>query len=158
MDVISVARDIAAPPDAVFELVTDLCRMGEWSPENEGGEWIDGATGPALGAKFNGKNRHGDKTWTTTCTVTSYEPPSAFAFDVTSGPFAISTWAFYITSTETGCRVVQSATERRNRVIKKLGNMVSGVSERNAHNRSNMEATLAAIAAQLESGAASEAE
>ncbi len=59
MDLITVTRDIAAPPDAVFELVTDLTRMGEWSPENEGGDWTGDATGPALGATFSGKNRNG---------------------------------------------------------------------------------------------------
>jgi uncharacterized protein YndB with AHSA1/START domain len=158
MDLITVTRDIAAPPDAVFELVTDLTRMGEWSPENEGGAWTGDATGPALGATFSGKNRNGNKTWTTTCTVTRYEPSSGFTFEVTSGPFPISTWAFDITPTETGCRVVHSAADRRNWVIRKLGNLVSGVSEREAHNRSNMEQTLAAMAEHLEHGAAPKSE
>lgn len=158
MDTITVTRDIDAPPQAVFDVVTDLCRMGEWSPENEGGEWTGGATGPALGATFSGVNRNGDKTWTTTCTVTRYDPPGGFSFEVTSGPFAISTWAFDLTPTETGCRVAQSATERRNWVIKKLGNIVSGVAERDAHNRSNMETTLARLAEYLEQDSATESE
>ena len=47
------SRQIAAPAEKVWALVSDLPRMGEWSPENEGGAWADGATGPAMGATFD---------------------------------------------------------------------------------------------------------
>ena len=43
---------IEAPPAHVWELVTDIVRMGQWSPEYQGGEWLDGATGPAVGSRF----------------------------------------------------------------------------------------------------------
>ena len=46
----AVSRDIDAPAHDVFALVSDLTRMGEWSPENTGGKWVKGSTGPALGA------------------------------------------------------------------------------------------------------------
>ena len=36
---------IAADPGALYDLVSDLCRMGEWSPEATGGRWVGGATG-----------------------------------------------------------------------------------------------------------------
>src|SRR3954468_6506548 len=49
---VSVSRDVPAPAERVWEMVSDLPRMGEWSPENEGGEWIGGATAAAPGAKF----------------------------------------------------------------------------------------------------------
>ena len=49
---VEVTKVIAATPERVYELVSDLPRMGEWSPENTGGSWIKGATGPAVGAKF----------------------------------------------------------------------------------------------------------
>ena len=55
----AATRDIAAPAEKVWILVTDLPRMGEWSPENAGGKWVKGATGPALGAVFKGTNRNG---------------------------------------------------------------------------------------------------
>ena len=42
----AVSRDIDAPAHDVFALVSDLTRMGEWSPENSGGTWIKGSTGP----------------------------------------------------------------------------------------------------------------
>ncbi len=55
----AVGRDIEAPAHDVFALVSDLTRMGEGSPENAGGTWIKGSTGPALGAVFQGTNRNG---------------------------------------------------------------------------------------------------
>jgi uncharacterized protein YndB with AHSA1/START domain len=44
---IEVEMSIAAPPARVWELVTDLQLMGHWSPEYQGGGWLDGATGPS---------------------------------------------------------------------------------------------------------------
>jgi uncharacterized protein YndB with AHSA1/START domain len=52
---VSVTKDISASPESIWALVTDLPRMGEWSPENRGGEWLKGATGPSVGARFKGK-------------------------------------------------------------------------------------------------------
>ena len=60
---IEVSRVVSASPERVYELVSDLPRMGEWSPENTGGKWVKGATGPAVGALFEGTNRLGKKKW-----------------------------------------------------------------------------------------------
>ncbi len=54
---VKVTKHINASPEAVWNLVTDLTRMGDWSPENKGGNWVKGATGPEVGAKFKGVNR-----------------------------------------------------------------------------------------------------
>ena len=70
----AVTRDIAAPAEKVWALVSDLPRMGEWSPENAGGTWAKGATGPALGAVFKGTNKNGFRRWSTTVTVVACEP------------------------------------------------------------------------------------
>ena len=61
----AATRDIAAPAEKVWALVTDLPRMGEWSPENAGGKWVKGATGPALGSVFQGNNKNGFRRWST---------------------------------------------------------------------------------------------
>src|SRR5262249_5560968 len=50
---------ISAPNDRIYELVADLPRMGEWSPECQRVEWLEGATGPVEGATFVGHNRGG---------------------------------------------------------------------------------------------------
>ena len=86
----AASLDIAAPAETVWTLVSDLPRMGEWSPENAGGKWVTGATAPALGAVFQGNNRIGIRRWSTTVTVIACEPGVVLEFAVTSGPLAVA--------------------------------------------------------------------
>ena len=44
-----VSLHIDAEPLQVWELVSDITRMGDYSPEVFEAEWLDGATGPAVG-------------------------------------------------------------------------------------------------------------
>jgi len=73
---------VAAAPDVVYRVVSDVTRMGEWSPETTKCEWLDGATGPAVGARFKGSNKRGPARWSTKPTVVAAEPGREFAFDV----------------------------------------------------------------------------
>lgn len=50
---------IEAPPDKVFQLVSDVTRMGEWSPECRRCRWLDGVSSPVVGTRFRGQNRRG---------------------------------------------------------------------------------------------------
>ena len=52
-----VSIEIAASPEAVYALVSDITRMGEWSPECRECTWANGATGPAVGARFRRRTR-----------------------------------------------------------------------------------------------------
>jgi len=107
------SQDVAAPAAIVFDALTDLVGMGRLSPENTGGAWLDGFDGPALGARFEGTNRQGDDEWSTIATVTAYEPPATFVFDVTYDDEPISQWHFSVTPTATGCRVTEAWTDLR---------------------------------------------
>jgi uncharacterized protein YndB with AHSA1/START domain len=89
---------IGVPPERVWALVTDITRMGEWSPEATGGRWRDGS-GPAVGARFVGNNRHGPVRWNTHCRVTECEPPSRFTFVVTENRMA---WGWILSPGESG--------------------------------------------------------
>ena len=93
---VSVSRSVAAPAERVWELVTDLPRMGEWSPENQGGEWIGDATGPRVGAKFRGKNEHRGRSWQTIATVVEADAPRTFTFRITAMRLPIADWSFAI--------------------------------------------------------------
>jgi len=150
MSDVSVERDIAAPPEKVWALISDITRMGEWSPEARNGEWIKGATAPAVDARFKGRNARGKRSWSTDCRVTECEPGSKFTFAVHSGPLAVSDWAYTITPTATGSHVVESWTDTRGFIIRTLGRLVTGVADRTSHNRDGMEQTLAALAAAVE--------
>lgn len=84
---------INAAPDVVYDLVSDLPRMGEWSPENDGGDWVGNGTGE-VGDRFLGLNRIGEREWSVTCEVTIAERGREFQF-VTSpddGPYV--RWSF----------------------------------------------------------------
>jgi hypothetical protein len=76
--------DIAASRDRVYDVLSDVTRMGERSPECYRCEWLDDATVPVPGARFRGHNRLGVLRWTTTCTVTKAERGREFAFTVMS--------------------------------------------------------------------------
>jgi uncharacterized protein YndB with AHSA1/START domain len=76
-----VTVHISAPPERVYDLVTDITQMGRWSPECTGGEWIGGATGPAVGAMFKGRNKRGVARWSTKNKIIEADRPTAFAFE-----------------------------------------------------------------------------
>ncbi|MGQ0433062.1 MAG: SRPBCC family protein [Microthrixaceae bacterium] len=77
----AVSLRIAAPPDRIYAIVTDIARMGRLSPECTGGRWLSGATGPAVGARFKGTNKRGIARWSTTNQVVAAEPGREFAFE-----------------------------------------------------------------------------
>jgi uncharacterized protein YndB with AHSA1/START domain len=79
---VEVSVHVDAPPEVVYAALSDISRMGEWSPETVRCEWLDGATGPAVGARFKGSNKRGIAKWTTKPTVIAVEPGRVFAFDV----------------------------------------------------------------------------
>lgn len=142
---VSVTREIAAPPQRVWELVSDMTRMGEWSPEATGGKWLKGATGPAAGARFRGTNKAGWQRWSTTCTVTECVPGERFTFAVTAGPAKVATWSYDIEPTDSGSRVTESWTDDRSSFFAGLSKRVTGVQDRAEHNRRNMERTLESL-------------
>lgn len=76
----TAGTDIAAPVDVVWDLVSDITRVGEWSVECRSCEWLGGATGPAAGARFRGRNRRNATLWTRTCEVLAVDPPTRFVW------------------------------------------------------------------------------
>ena len=141
----AASLDIAAPPEKVWALVSDLPRMGEWSPENAGGKWVKGATGPALGAVFEGVNKNGFRRWSTVVTVVVCEPNKVFEFAVTSGPLKVATWRYEFEETDEGCRVTESWVDQRKKWFAALARVMGDHSAE--HTEGEMKATLANLAA-----------
>ncbi len=73
---------IAAPPEAVYEFLTDLDRLPTLSPECQRCERDTGEGPLAVGDRFTGHNAVGDYTWSAQCQVTVAEPAVEFAYDV----------------------------------------------------------------------------
>lgn len=143
---VSVSKEMSASPDEVWALVSDLPRMGEWSPENQGGEWTGGATGAAPGAKFRGVNRYGKKSWKTAVTVVDADPGRRLSFRVTAMGLKIADWAYDIEPTDDGCTVTESWSDLRPGFFKPIAKLATGVADRASHNRESMQATLDALA------------
>jgi SAM-dependent methyltransferase len=95
----SVTRDIGAPPEMLWAMVTDVSRMGEWSPETSSARWI-GPPGPTVGATFQGCNRlRWVGTWCSIATVTTCEPGRRFTFGVGRDPDRPNTvWSYMFES------------------------------------------------------------
>lgn len=91
-----VTVNMNAPIDVVWELVSDITRIGEFSPETFEAEWLDGATGPAVGNRFRGhvkRNQKGPIYWSE-CVVTECEPEHIFGFAVVMKGKTLNNWRY----------------------------------------------------------------
>ena len=147
---IEVTREIAASPEAVFAAITDVTRMGEWSPETYSAEWNDGVDGPAADAGFTGHNRNGDAEWSTNATIVELVENERFFFDCDMNGFVFAKWGYAIEPTDHGCRVTEYSTNLIPEEMREASAGISGVSDRGVHNRATMTATLDRLAAALE--------
>ncbi|MGP4016933.1 SRPBCC family protein [Saccharopolyspora sp. 5N708] len=94
---------IDATAQRVWELVSDVELMPSLSAELQSIEWVDGASGPALGVRFVGRSTHealGE--WSTTSRVVEFEPPRVFAWAVQGPDAPTATWRFTIESADGG--------------------------------------------------------
>lgn len=107
----SVTVHMDAPADRIWDLVSDVTSIGKFSPETFEGEWSDGATGPAVGAKFRGhvkRNGRGPIYWTN-CQVTASEPGREFTFGVRDPRGRIlNTWSYRLEPNGEGTDVTES--------------------------------------------------
>ena len=100
----SATVHMAAPADKIWNLIADVRNIGRFSPETFEAKWLDGATGPAVGARFRGhvkRNEIGPVYWTT-CRVTACEPGREFGFEVLVGDRAVNNWHYRLTPTGDG--------------------------------------------------------
>jgi len=99
----AVTVEIAASPERVWAVCTDLTRFGEWSPENRGGRWLDGATGPALGVRFEGVQEHpGRGRWETVCEITAFDASRYFEWRLGDVDHPGAVWSFTLAATADG--------------------------------------------------------
>lgn len=149
-DRIEISRDVDASPAAVYAAISDVTRMGEWSEECHTCTWHDGYDGPAVGATFDGHNRHGEKEWTTQGKVIEADPGKAFAFECSMFDFHFSTWGYRIEETDDGCRVTEWSDDLRPESALEVSKQMSGVDDRAGRNHQTMSGTLERLAAALE--------
>ena len=149
----AVTVHMAAPPDKVWGLVSDVTRIGRYSPETFEAEWLDGATGPAVGARFRGhvkRNGKGPVYWTT-CSVSACEPGAVFAFGVGAGDKPLNVWRYDIVPAGDGSDVTESFTLSPTWWLRLYWRLLGWA--RGRTNREGMRTTLERIRAEVESSA-----
>jgi uncharacterized protein YndB with AHSA1/START domain len=102
---LEASTEIKATPEKVWAVVSDLQRMGEWSPQCR--KVIVRGGGPVtLGTKTINVNKRGLLVWPTTAKVIRFEENKEIAYRITENG---SIWSFTITPSENGVKL----TERR---------------------------------------------
>ncbi|WP_433722246.1 SRPBCC family protein [Nocardia sp. CA-129566] len=92
---VAVQTYIDAPPDRVWRWVSDIHLMPRLSAELRAVEWLDGATAPAVGARFSGQNAHEALgSWETISTIVEFDPERSFAWAVGDPEYPSSIWRF----------------------------------------------------------------
>lgn len=102
---LSASIQIAAPVEEVWQLVSDVTRMPEWSPQVQSVRLRTGFDEVSLGAEFTNRNSlGGGLDWTTHATITAYDAPREVAFRVEENWV---TWRFALSPTDDGTLLVQ---------------------------------------------------
>lgn len=100
---------IDAAPSEVWALVSDVTRIGEFSPETFEARWTRGSTGPEVGATFKGhvkRNGVGPTYWTG-CKVTRCEPEQVFEFSVGTDDLTVNNWGYRLAERDGGTDVTE---------------------------------------------------
>ncbi|GAB4085408.1 hypothetical protein GCM10028784_20380 [Myceligenerans cantabricum] len=145
---------IDAEPRAVWELISDVTRMGEWSPECRRCSWRGRARG--VGAQFIGWNRRRGVVWVTNNRVEEWEPGRAFAFRTTTNGVR---WGYRLTPRDGGTLItewwdVSGQSDRQHRLSASFANSaLGGFPAHTAELRAGMRATLARVKASAEAAA-----
>jgi hypothetical protein len=152
----SVDVSVAAAPATLYETVSDIRRMGEWSPECTRCEWTGSATGPVVGAQFKGTNRHGLMRWSTKPRVVVANAPHEFAFVTGHLGHDMTKWSYEFRPTpdETGTVVTESFEMLRDMpwYFHAADRWLMGIRDRERDLVTNMGQTLARIKAVVEEG------
>ena len=99
---------VEADIDAVWEVVRDPTRVGEWSHECVDGEWVGDATVARPGVRFRGRNKQGPFRWGRLCEIVSAEPYEFVWRTVPTRFYPDSTeWALRLSRAGGGTRIEQ---------------------------------------------------
>jgi uncharacterized protein YndB with AHSA1/START domain len=147
-----VTLHIDAPPDKVWALVSDITKMGEYSPEVVEAEWLDGATTAAVGARYRGHVKRNEKwpvLYWTTCEITECEPGKVFEFAVVMRDRPVNRWRYEFAATDDGGTDATESFDLGDSIWPKIWRPLGGFTREN-RNRRDMLRTLERVKAVAE--------
>lgn len=153
-----VSVRIRATPEVLYDMVSDVRRMGEWSPECRQCEWIDGATGPTVGARFKGSNRRGAARWSTKPRVVTAEVGHEFAFVTSHLGRDMTRWGYRFERVADETAVIESFEMLTDMpwYLRLSDRLLIGVKDRKSDLEENMAETLARLKAVVETSRGSQ--
>jgi Polyketide cyclase / dehydrase and lipid transport. len=95
----STTITIDAPPEHVYDLIADITRMSEWSPECIGCEWLGEPN--QVGSTFRGRNRRGIARWSTLARVLVADRPGRFTFATLHRGEIATRWSYELAGDDT---------------------------------------------------------
>ncbi len=146
-----VSLHINAPPEQLYDIIADVTRMPELSPEIVRCTWLDGATGAVPGARFKATNKV-RITWSNKPVIIVADRGREIAWSRTEVGAGTVEWRYRFESEGGGTRVTEAyeVTKPLNRlgwfIIEKFG----GRKDRRSDLRSGMERTLERLRALAE--------
>jgi hypothetical protein len=143
---VTVSSVISADADTLYDLVADVTKMPNYSPETVKANWLGREQQAVVGATFKGVNKLGFLTWSTKPTITVAERGQRFAFKVpgAAGP----TWTYSFEPVDGGTKVTESMTQTKpSPAIIRFMQRRAGVDDRASNLRSAMTTTLQRLAA-----------
>jgi hypothetical protein len=149
----NASRYIEAAPEALYALVSDVTRTPEYSPEVVKCTWQNGATGPAVGARFKAINHAGRvPDWPNKPIVTIADPGRTFAFERSEVGGGTIEWRYVFEPQGTGTLVTESYTVLKD--VTMLGwfiiDTLAGLKDRRRDLQAGMTTSLERIAAIVE--------
>lgn len=153
VDTVSVT--VAADAATLWDMVSDVTRMGEWSPECRSCRWTGKRRTPVVGARFVGFNKRGWARWATTNEVVEAERGTAFAFRTRETGVI---WGYRFAPAPDGDGTVVTETRdlrsARTWLVRVAGPFVGGMEGHAAELREGMRQTLERLKAAAESAPA----
>jgi hypothetical protein len=95
---------ISRSPGDLYEMISDVTRMGEWSPICKTCWWDEGA-GPRVGAIFTGRNEDGQRTWETRSEIAAADPGKEFAWVVQATG---TRWGYTFAAVDGGTKLTET--------------------------------------------------
>jgi hypothetical protein len=139
----SESIEIRTTPERIYDLIADVTRMGEWSPECYRCEWLGNASVAQPGARFKGYNRSGMIRWSNVSEIVTADRGRELAWIMGGTEKGYSLWRYTFEAMPDGALITESFRSLRHTLLGRLAALpLGGERRREVALRAGIEATL----------------